>query len=116
MKSNIKVPFKFFNGLCAPAQLYLVLSLLSLLTLFYQNYSNPNKYCVGIFETKTDCNNRVFFAFKILYIAIWLFILQKLCSKGYSTISWILVLLPIVAMFILIGLILIVLMKKNKQL
>jgi hypothetical protein len=116
MKSNIKVPFKFFNGLCAPAQLYFVLSLLSLLTLFYQNYSNPNKYCVGIFETKTDCNNRVFFAFKILYIAIWLFILQKLCSNGYSTISWILVLLPIVAMFIIIGLILIVLMKKNKQL
>jgi hypothetical protein len=115
MKSKSLLPFDFFN-LCSPAKLYLIISLLSLIALFYQNYSNPKKYCVGIFETKSDCNNRFYFLFKIMYIAFWLFILQKLCSKGYSTISWILVLLPILAMFILIGLILIVLMKKNKQL
>jgi hypothetical protein len=116
MKSKMKLPIKFLNDLCGPAQLYLVLSLFSLLILFYQNYSNPKKYCVGIFETKSDCNNRFYFVFKLLYIAIWLFILQKLCSKGYSTMSWILVLLPIIAMFILTGLILIVLMKKNNEL
>jgi len=114
MKSKTKL--NFFNSLCGPAKLYLVISLLSVITLFYQNYSNPKKYCVGIFETKSDCNNRFYFVFKLIYIAIWLFILQKLCSKGYSTMSWILVLLPIIAMFILTGLILIALMKKNNQL
>jgi len=115
MKSKIKSSVNLFHRLCRPAQLYFVISLLSILTLFYQNYSNPKKYCVGIFETKTDCNNRFYFVFKLIYVAIWLFILQKLCKKGYTTLSWILVLLPIIAMFILIGLILIVLMKKNKQ-
>ena len=110
MKSKLQL--KHFKELCAPAQFYLIISLLSLLSLFYQNYSNPHKYCIGIFETNSECNNRVFFAFKILYIIIWTLILQKICSNGYSTISWVLVLLPVLAMFIISGLILITLMKK----
>ena len=116
MKSKMKSSIKIFNNLCSPAQLYLIISVLSLLTLFYQNYNDPNKFCLGSYETKTDCDNRVFFAFKLLYIVIWLFILQKLCLNGYSMVSWLLVLLPILGMFILIGLLMIVLMKKNNQL
>jgi hypothetical protein len=105
--------WKTFNKLCAPAQLYLVISLMSIFGMLYQNYDNPQQYCVGLYKTKSICDNRVYFALKFLYVVVWLFILQKLCSKGYKTISWLIVLLPIIGMFILIGLLFIFLMKKT---
>ena len=105
--------WKTFNNFCAPAQLYLLLSVLSIITLFVQNYKNPHEYCVGVFKAKTECNNLVYFALKVLYIVVWTFILQMLCRKGYSTLSWILVLLPFIGMFILIGLLLLTLMQKK---
>jgi uncharacterized membrane protein YiaA len=106
--------WKMYNKLCLPAQVYLVLSLFSLFVLFYQNMTNPYEYCIGLFKANTNCNNKVFFIFKIIYIAIWVLILQKLCSKGYSTISWIIVLLPILGMFILTGLLMLFLLKNTK--
>lgn len=112
---NIKTIKKSFNGLCSPAQLYLIISILSITSLFYQNYNDPEHYCIGIYKTKSLCNNKFYFLFKFLYIVIWLFILQKLCSKGYTTVSWLLVLLPILGMFIIIGLLVIFLMKNNGQ-
>jgi hypothetical protein len=67
--------------LCNPAILYLVLSIICIV------YGFLEKINIG-----------VFFA-KFLWIIIWTYLLNFLCSKGYQTISWILVLLP----FILIG-------------
>ena len=113
---NIKTIKNLFDGLCRPVQLYLIISILSIISLFYQNYNDPQHYCIGIYKTKSFCNNKIYFLFKIIYIAIWLFILQKLCSKGYTIVSWLLVLLPIIGMFIIIGLLIIFLMKNNGQL
>ena len=110
---NIK---KSFNGLCTPVQFYLIISIISITSMFYQNYHNPKDYCIGIYKTKSFCNNKVYFLFKLIYIVIWLVILQKLCSKGYTFVSWLLVLLPILGMFVIIGLLMIFLMKKNSQL
>jgi hypothetical protein len=105
-----------FKGLCVPAQLYFLLSFMVILTLFKQNYKNPKQYCVGIFKTSSPCNNIVFFIIKIIYVLLWTYILQFLCRKGYSTISWLMVLLPFIGMFILIGLLLFSLIKRNLNL
>ena len=102
-----------FTGLCPPAQFYFLISFISVLVIFKQNYKNPYQYCVGIFKTDTTCNNLVFFLIKFIYIFVWTFILQLLCKNGYKTISWLLVLLPFIAMFILMGLLLFSLIKKN---
>ena len=40
---------------------------------------------------------------KILYIIVWTLILDYLCRKGYSKVSWLLVLFPLIMMFVLIG-------------
>jgi len=105
--------WNFFNKLCGPAQLYVLLSVISVLTIFLQNYKQPHKYCVGIFKAETECNNLVYFFIKILYIVLWTLVLQLLCKNGYDTISWVLVLLPFIGMFILIGLLMITLLNKN---
>lgn len=105
--------WKKFNSLCPPSQLYFLISIVTILSIFTQNYKTPYQYCIGIFKTSTECNNLVFFLLKLIYVLIWTYILQLLCKNGYTTISWLLVLLPFIGMFILMGLLLFSLMKKN---
>ena len=95
---------KQFKSLCPPAMLYLVLSVVSFLGILMQNCENPRKYKVGFYKADIPCHNALFFIAKALYILVWTYILQFLCSKGYKTVSWFLVLLPIIAMFLIIGL------------
>lgn len=104
---------KQFNKLCTPAQIYLLISIVSIVSLFSQNYKHPKIYCVGMFKANTTCNNLVYFALKIFYTLIWTYILHLLCKKGYESISWFLVLLPFIGMFILIGVLLFNLIHHN---
>lgn len=107
----LKKPMSLFNQLCTPAKIYLVLSIISVTSMFYQNYSDPKKYCVGMFKANTNCNNKVYFLIKLVYISFITYLLQMLCRKGYKTISWILVLLPFVLMFIGIGILMVTLLR-----
>ncbi len=105
--------WKTFSNLCAPAQFYVLISIISIIALYSQNYKTPYKYCVGMFKVNSNCHNLVYFMIKLLYVFIWTYILQLICRKGYSSISWFLVLLPFIGMFILIGLLIFVLLKKQ---
>ncbi len=69
-------------AICVPAMLYLVLSVIALISMAFNN-------CMGM------C-----LLFKVLFVAVWTWFLNFLCTQGYTTISWILVLLPFI-MFIL---------------
>ena len=85
-------------SICVPAMLYLVLSVIALISMAFNN-------CMGM------C-----LLFKALFILIWTWFLNFLCTQGYTTISWILVLLPFI-MFILMILLSYEVMKrlKNKE-
>ena len=99
--------FKVFKSLCTPAQLYLGLSILSILGMCFQNMGNPNVYACGLMKATTPINNIFFFIPKVLYVLGWTYLLNILCQKGYNKLSWLLVLLPFIAMFILIGLLIV---------
>ena len=85
-------------AICVPAMLYLVLSVIALISMAFQSCE---VLCL---------------LFKALFIAIWTWFLNFLCTQGYTTISWILVLLPFI-MFILMILLSYEVMKrvKNKE-
>jgi len=70
------------GGLCTPAQLYLALSVIALIFVAINSFSITT------------------IIIKLIFIALWTFVLNWICSKGYTTISWILVLLPYI-MFLL---------------
>lgn len=73
---------KNFNKLCAPAKIY---------------------FAIAVIATIIALLNGVhmMYAFwKMVFAFIWTFVLGFLCNKGYTSISWLLVLLP----YILIGL------------
>jgi hypothetical protein len=93
--------------MCTPAQLYFAISFISILSMMIQNIQNPHAYCCGMVRAASPINNIFYFVFKIIYVLIWTYLLNLLCKKGYKTISWIILLLPLIGMFILIGLILI---------
>ena len=105
--------WKKFSNLCAAAQFYLLISVISILAIYSQNYKTPYKYCVGLFKVNSDCHNLVYFMIKLVYVLLWTYILQLLCSKGYGSVSWFLVLLPFIGMFLLIGLLLFTLLKRQ---
>lgn len=67
-----------FGKYCTPAQLYLILAGISLLTAFFQNF---RVVTLGV---------------NFLFVVIWTWVLNWLCTKGLSTVSWALVLLPFV--------------------
>ena len=45
------------------------------------------------------------FLFKALYILFWTFVLNAICKAGYKEVSWFMVLLPIILLFIIIGMV-----------
>ena len=67
-----------FSKYCTPAQLYLVLGAIGIIMGFFKNYS---------IETLLT---------KALFLVVWAWVLNWLCSKGFKAISWILVLLPFI--------------------
>ena len=93
--------------LCSPAYVYLVISVIAIVALMFQNAGNQNKYQCGDFESQVPSVGAVFLA-KGLYVAFWTFILDALCKAGYNQVSWFLVLLPFVMFFVLIGLMILV--------
>lgn len=88
--------------LCTPAIIYLALSLLALFIMAFQNFGNYNTYCIGYYNCD-DTNTTFLFILKALYIILWTWILNLMCSSGYSSISWFLVLLPLLLFFVLIA-------------
>ena len=67
-----------FEKYCTPAQLYLILAGISLLSAFLKN-----------FRITTLLINAIF-------VGLYGWVLNFLCSKGLGIVSWILVLLPFV--------------------
>lgn len=95
---------KTFNSLCTPAQVYLLLSGLSILALFIQNMKQPHRYTAGRYSVKLQHHNMLFFVFKVVYVLIWTWLLNRLCASGYKNVSWFLVLLPLLMFFVIIAL------------
>ena len=67
-----------FSKYCTPAQLYLVIGVICIISGFFTNYS---------IETLLT---------HALFLVIWAWVLNWLCLKGFKAISWIIVLLPFI--------------------
>ena len=68
-----------FTDLCTPAQLYVILTALSLIAMIFAKQYGPA-------------------VVKLIFAFIFTFILNWLCSKGYSSLSWFIVLVPFIVM------------------
>ena len=67
-----------FNKLCTPAKIYFAFSVLSCIIMLFNRMP-----VLAVFS-------------KLIFAFLWTFVLGWLCSKGYKSISWFLVLLPFI--------------------
>lgn len=86
--------------LCTPALLYFLVSILGLIIVALQNItSNMNTLQLGGMRMHVP-NLLLLFVIKLVYILFWTWILNLICKDGHSGISWLLVLVPFIIMFL----------------
>lgn len=90
------------RNLCTPAYIYLVISIIAIIVILFQNSGNSNTYCMGNYSCQVS-SLLLIFVIKIVYVIFWTWILNLICKAGAPMISWLLLLLPIILMFILIA-------------
>lgn len=88
--------------LCTPAYVYLVISVIALVVMIFQNMGSKQVYCLGMYECDVG-NVTAIFVIKILYVLFWTWILNLICNQGYTGVSWFLVLLPFILFFLLLA-------------
>ena len=67
---------KEFSQLCTPAKLYLVIAIISILIALFNHF------------------NFIAVAINLIFTIVWTLILSCLCDKGFTYLSWFLVLFP----------------------
>lgn len=105
---SCKTAFKYtpkFKNLCSPSMLYFVLSLVALVVVGIQNLNGQdNSFCMGQYKC-TVGNKMMVFLLHAIYILFWTFVLDLMCKAGYSELSWFLVLIPFLLLFLFVGII-----------
>jgi hypothetical protein len=77
--SNMK---KMFQELCTPAKIYFAIAV------------------IGAIMALFNRAPLLAVLMKLIFAYIWTYILNWLCSKGLKTLSWVLVLLPYIVLFL----------------
>jgi len=89
------------RNLCTPAYIYLVISMMAIVIVLIQNIGNSGTYCMGNYSCQVS-NLFLVFIIKFIYVLFWTWILNLICQAGAPYLSWALLLLPFILMFILI--------------
>ena len=94
---------KTLKELCTPALIYFVISIIALGMVLLQNLGNTNSYHIGNFSCRVPSTAAVFIG-KLVYVLFWTYVLNLICKDGHTGLSWLLVLLPWILLFVIIGL------------
>ena len=94
---------KLIKKLCTPAYVYLVISVIAIVLMMFQNCGNVDMYCLGNYECEVPSTALIFLS-EFIYVAFWTFILDSVCKAGHKQFSWFLVLFPFILFFVLLGL------------
>jgi hypothetical protein len=97
---------KKLGDLCTPSLVYFVLSVLALVVSVVQNLGNSKHYSLGNYSMKVP-NTTIVFVAKVIYILFWTWVLNLICKDGHKGIAWLLVLLPFMLLFVIMGLVMI---------
>ena len=93
-------------NLCAPAYVYLILSIIGFVLMLVQNVGGNNTiFCLGNYECDvSNVGTYVVMGIQLLVVLLWTWILNLICKAGVPMLSWFLVILPFLLMFIALAL------------
>lgn len=75
----------FLKKICLPAKIYLAILIITVIIAIFQG--------VGL----------AIVLFKVVFGLIWTWLLNWICSKGYTSLSWVILLLPYVLLFLIVA-------------
>jgi len=104
-----------YSKLCPPARLYVWISIASLVLLFLGNIKNPYEFTVGSYTAPLTFNNMFLTVLQAFYAIIWTWILNKFCDVGWTPVSWLLVLFPLLLGVVLMGIFLYAMIESVKR-
>lgn len=97
-----------FDKLCTPAQIYLIVSFILMVLSYFGlnaisqqitlNQSNSSFLQSLNFTYQKD--SRTSYVIQAVFIVLWTWVLSYLCNKGFSNLSWFLILFPWILMFL----------------
>jgi len=90
------------NQLCTPSYIYFIISILGLALSAIQNLGNRQMYALGNFSCRVPSTIAVFIL-KLVYVMFWTWVLNLMCKDGHNDIAWLLVLLPFILLFVILG-------------
>jgi hypothetical protein len=84
--------------LCAPSKIYFFMAIILFFLSVVNDMQNKDKVCLG----KLKCDNKpLYYILNVLFILAWTWVLNKLCSAGWTKLSWFLLLFPFIMLIIL---------------
>lgn len=89
------------QSLCTPALIFFILSVLSLFVMIFDNLQNTNTFCFGNVKCNV-ANTSMVFIIEILFLVFWTWLLNFICSRGYPSVAWFILLFPYVLLFFVI--------------
>lgn len=97
-----------FDKLCTPAQIYLIVSVVMLVLSYFGlsaisqqlNMHQSSSPLLQSLNFTYQKDSRTSYVVQGVFILLWTWVLSYICRKGYTSLSWFLVLLPWVLMFL----------------
>ncbi len=97
-----------FDKLCTPAQIYLIVSfILMVLSYFGMNaisqqitLNQANNSFLQSLNFTYQKDTKTSYVVQAVFIVLWTWVLSYLCNKGFSNLSWFLILMPWLLMFL----------------
>ena len=86
------------QNLCTPALIYFILSVISIFMMIFDNLENTHHYCFGNVSCNV-ANTSTIFIVEILFIVFWTWLLNFICSRGYTNFAWFILLFPFILLF-----------------
>ena len=93
---------KSVKELCTPAFVYFALSMIGIIAAILQNLGHKKVYSMGLLHAEVP-NTTVVFIVKIIYVLFWTYMLNLICKDGHTEISWFLVVVPFILLFMVMG-------------
>jgi hypothetical protein len=97
-----------FDKLCTPAQIYLIVSFILMVLSYFGmtaisqqiSLNQANNSFLQSLNFTYQKDTRTSYVVQVVFIVVWTWFLSFLCNKGFSNLSWFLVLLPWLLMFL----------------
>ena len=97
-----------FDKLCTPAQIYLIVSFILMVLSYFGmtaisqqiTLNQANNSFLQSLNFTYQKDTRTSYVVQAVFIVVWTWFLSFLCNKGFSNLSWFLVLLPWLLMFL----------------